>query len=178
MCSISNYFDIIGEEREDFAMKLIIKQRFLSVLDSYNIFDENDHVIYTVKGRLSFGHKLEVYDAADCHIATIREEVFTFLPRFKIYVDDHYIGSFCKKMSLFRPKYILDFNDWDIEGDVFGWNYSICSRQGVIASIHKEVLHVMDYYVIDVKNPQNALYAMLIVLSIDAEKCTAQANNN
>lgn len=157
-------------------MKLIIKQRFLSFLDNYNIFDENDHVIYTVKGRLSFGHKLEVYNASDEHIATIREEVFTFLPRFKMYVDDRYIGSFCKKMALFRPKYILDFNDWTIEGDVFGWNYSICSNHGVIASVHKEVLHVMDYYVIDVHDPQDALYAIMIVLSIDAEKCTAQAN--
>ena len=37
-------------------MKLLFKQRFFSWLDSYDIFDETGCIVYTVKGRVSWGH--------------------------------------------------------------------------------------------------------------------------
>ena len=42
-------------------MKLLFRQRIFSWLDSYDIFDENGETVYTVKGQLSFGHKLFLY---------------------------------------------------------------------------------------------------------------------
>lgn len=94
-------------------MKLILKQKIFSLMDSYDIYDEYDQVVYTVSSRLSWGHKLDVYDASGHCLATIKEEILTFMPRFSIYIDDHYIGSFQKKISLF-PKYVLEFNDWSL----------------------------------------------------------------
>ena len=44
-------------------MKLLFKQRFFSWFDSYDIYDENGAAVYTVEGKLSFGHHLEIYDA-------------------------------------------------------------------------------------------------------------------
>ena len=44
-------------------MKLLFKQRFFSWLDSYDIYDENENTIYTVEGKLTWGHKLVIYDA-------------------------------------------------------------------------------------------------------------------
>ena len=41
-----------------------------------------------------------------------------------------------------------------------------------VAIIRKEIFNVTDTYVIDVKDPENALDALMFVLSIDAEKCT------
>lgn len=73
-------------------MKLILKQRFLSFMDSYDIYDEYDQVVYRVSSHLSWGHKLDVYDASNNYLATIKEEIFTFMPRFGIYIDDRYIG--------------------------------------------------------------------------------------
>ena len=43
-------------------MKLILKQKIFSLMDSYEIYDEYDQVVYTVSSRLSWGHKLDVYD--------------------------------------------------------------------------------------------------------------------
>lgn len=97
------------------------------------------------------------------------------MPRFSIYIDDHYIGSFQKKISLF-PKYVLEFNDWVIDGDFMNWNYSINDSDHEIATISKELFHFTDVYVIDVHNSQDALYALLVVLAIDAEKCSASNN--
>ena len=44
-------------------MKLLFKQRFFSWLDSYDIYDEMGNTVYTVKGELSWGHKLQIYNA-------------------------------------------------------------------------------------------------------------------
>lgn len=74
-------------------MKLLFRQRIFSWLDSYDIFDENGETVYTVKGQLSFGHKLFIYDRYNEHIGTIKEEILTFLPRFALYEKDQYIGK-------------------------------------------------------------------------------------
>ncbi len=43
-------------------MKLLFKQRLFSWFDSYDIYDEAGETVFTVKGRLSWGHCLEIYD--------------------------------------------------------------------------------------------------------------------
>ena len=52
-------------------MKLLIKQRIFSWLDSYDIYDEKGETVYTVKGQLSFGHKLFIYNKYGEHIGTL-----------------------------------------------------------------------------------------------------------
>ena len=53
-------------------MKLLFKQRFFSWLDSYDIFDENGNTVYTVEGKLSWGHCLHIHDASGTHVATLK----------------------------------------------------------------------------------------------------------
>jgi len=61
-------------------MKLLFKQRFFSWFDSYDVFDESGDAVYTVKGQLSWGHCLKIFDKYDNEIGTVRERVLTFLP--------------------------------------------------------------------------------------------------
>ena len=44
-------------------MILRFKQRFFSWFDSYDIYDENGNTVYVVKGQLSWGHCLKIFDA-------------------------------------------------------------------------------------------------------------------
>ena len=154
-------------------MKLSFKQRFFSWLDSYDIFDESGETIYTVQGKLSFGHRLHVLDRNGCHIATLQEKVLTLLPKFEIWIGENYVGCIRKELSLFKPRFTVECNGWDIQGDLFEWDYDIVSQQGsVVATVSKELFRWTDTYVIDVRNPQNALLALMVVLAIDAEKCS------
>ena len=41
-----------------------------------------------------------------------------------------------------------------------------------ITTIGKELFHWTDTYVIDVADPADALHALMVVLAIDAEKCS------
>ena len=154
-------------------MQLYFKQRFFSWLDSYDIYGENGETLFTVEGRLSWGHRLHVLDAKGNHIATLQEKVFTFLPQFEIYIGETYIGCIKKEFTFFKPQFTLDCSDWQVDGAWMEWDYQITSpTEGLVAVITKEVLQWTDTYVIDVADPNNVLAALLVVLAIDAEKCS------
>ena len=154
-------------------MKLLFKQRFFSWLDSYDIYDEAGNVVYTVKGELSFGHLLRIYDASGRDIGYIKQEIFAFLPKFYMYVGNECIGSICREFSLFTPKYNIDYNGWHVEGEWLEWDYSVTNSSGrEVATVSKELFKMTDTYVIDVHDRNDALYALMLVLAIDAEKCS------
>lgn len=158
-------------------MKLLFKQRFFSWFDSYDIYNESGETVYVVKGQLSWGHCLKIFDTDGHELGKVKQRIFTFLPKFKMYLGKQYIGCIRKKISLFKPKFKIDCNGWHVKGDFFEWDYHIIDANGQeIATVSKELFHLTDTYVIDISNPQDALYALMLVLAIDAEKCSR--NNN
>ena len=154
-------------------MKLLFKQRFFSWFDSYDVYNEAGETVYTVKGQLAWGHCLKIFDARGVEIGTVRERILTFLPKFEIYLGNNYLGCISKELTLFRPKFNIDFNGWHMAGDWLEWDYQILSSSGKpVASVSKELLNWTDTYVIDVYDPRDALCALMLVLAIDAEKCS------
>lgn len=154
-------------------MKLLLKQRLFSWLDSYDVYNEEGQTVYTVKGQLAWGHCLKLYDAYGEEVGMVKERILTFLPKFEIYMKDRYVGCINKEFTLFRPSFHIDYNGWQVQGDWFEWDYRILNSSGIpVASISKELLNWTDTYVINVHEPQNALSALMLVLAIDAEKCS------
>lgn len=154
-------------------MRLYFKQRFFSWLDSYDIYDEQDRVVFTVEGKLSWGHCLHILDAAGNHIATLQEKVFSFLPRFELYIGEQYVGCISKEFTFFRPSFTIDCNDWEVNGEWLEWDYEIQSAsRGHIATLSKELFRLTDAYVLDVEDPDDALGVLMVALAIDAEKCS------
>lgn len=154
-------------------MKLLFKQRLFSWFDSYDIFNEAGETVYTVKGQLSWGHCLKIFDTVGTEIGTVKEKIFTFLPKFEMYFGERYIGCISKEFSFLKPRYNIDCNGWHIDGDFFEWDYNIINSSGhYVATVSKELFNWTDTYVIDVFDPQDALYALMLVLAIDAEKCS------
>lgn len=154
-------------------MKLLFRQRFFSWFDSYDIYDEHENTVYTVKGQLSWGHCLKIYDVSGREVGTVKERVFTFLPKFELYEGPQYIGCISKEISFLKPSYNIDFNGWEIRGSFMEWDYTITGAGGrEIAVISKELFHMTDTYVLDIADAENALYVLMFVLAIDAEKCS------
>lgn len=152
-------------------MRLLFKQRMFSWLDSYDIFDESGQTVYTVKGKLSFGRCFKIYDAAGCELGTVKQKLFTFFSKFEIFQGNTLVGSIRKEFSLLKPKFNIDFNGWHIEGNWFEWEYNIVNTLGAtVATISKQLFNWTDTYAIDVPNPNDALYALMLVIAIDAEK--------
>lgn len=156
-------------------MKLLFKQRLFSWFDSYDIYDEGGNTVFTVEGQLSWGHCLHILDARGEHIATVQERVLTLLPKFELYAYGEYLGCLKKELTFLKPQFTIDCSDWTVDGSFMGWDYTISSAsRGHVATVGKELFHWTDTYVIDVADPSNALCALMIVLAIDAEKCSRQ----
>jgi uncharacterized protein YxjI len=154
-------------------MKLLFKQRFFSWLDSYDIYNEAGDVVYTVKGQFAWGHCLKIFDARGNELGTVKERVLTWLPKFEIYLGQNYVGCISKEFTFFKPKFHIDCNGWQVDGNWFEWNYQIQDHAGhPVATVSKEVWSWTDTYVIDVLTPANALCVLMLVLAIDAEKCS------
>ena len=154
-------------------MKLLFKQRLFSWFDSYDIYDESGRAVFTVEGKPSWGHKLHILNAQGGHIGTVKQVVLTFLPKFELYVGEQYVGSIHKEFTFFKPRFQVDCNGWQVEGSFLEWDYTVTEPCGaLVARISKELLQWTATYVIDVANPMDALCVLMLVLSIDAEKCS------
>ena len=154
-------------------MKLLFKQSFYSRFDTYDIYAENGNTAFTVEGKLAWGHKLHILDPNGNHIATVQEKVLRFLPTFEFSIGGRLVGTLRKQFRLLTHVYDLNCNGWRVEGNFLGWDYSILDAGGQqIARVSKELFRFTDTYVIDVLNGQDALCVLMLVLAIDAEKCS------
>lgn len=154
-------------------MKLIFKQRFFSWFDSYDIYDEAGNTVFVVKGEFAWGHLLRIYDASGNVVGYIKEKIFTWLHKFEMYIGNRYVGCISKEFTFFKPKFNIDYNGWHVESDWFEWDYTILNSSGQnIAVVSKELWNWTDTYIINIHNPQDVVYALMLVLAIDAEKCS------
>lgn len=154
-------------------MRLLFKERFFSWFDSYDVYNEKGETVYTVKGQLSWGHCLKIFDACGAEVGTVKERVLSFLPKFEMYSRDQYIGCISKEFTFFKPKFNIDCNGWHIDGNFFEWDYTIVNGAGhEIAAVSKQLMNWTDTYAIDVTDPDDALCVLMLVLAIDAEKCS------
>ena len=95
------------------------------------------------------------------------------MPKFEMYFKNQYVGCISREFALFKPKYNVECNGWHVEGDVFEWDYTITGPDGgTVAAVSKEPFHWTDTYVLDITDPKDALYVLMFVLAIDAEKCS------
>ena len=147
-------------------MKLLFKQRLFSWFDSYDIYDEDGNSVYTVKGQLSWGHCLKIYDAYDNEVGTIQERIFTLLPKFEIYLGNQYAGCISKEFSFFIPRFNIDYNGWHVEGDFFEWDYKVLKEGRHIATISKKILSLTDTYIIDVIDEEALIVLMILRLML------------
>lgn len=154
-------------------MQLRFKQRMFSWFDSYDIYDEDGNTVYTVEGKLAWGHLLKIYDAEGTEVGKVEEEILAWLPKFELYKGKKHIGTLEKEVTLFKPRYTIDFNGWRINGDWTEWDYTIVDADGAeVATISKELFEWTDTYFINVEDAENALCALMVTLAIDAEKCS------
>ena len=154
-------------------MKLLFRQRIFSWLDSYDVYDEDEKVLFAVKGIPALKHCFKIYDHAGSEVGTIRERLLSFLcPRFDLEIQGVNAGCIVKELSLFQPHFTLELYDWQVRGDWLEWNYQITSSRGEIATISKRLFNWSDTYEIDVRDPQDALATLMVVIAIDAVKCS------
>ena len=154
-------------------MRLIFKQRFMTWLSSYDIYDEAENTVFTVESQASWTRLMHVRGANGGYLASVKQKAWAWRSTFEIYVGPDYVGQIRRAGPLFRPHYEIDYRGWTADGDFMGFDYTIYNAVGDrVAQVSKELFKLTDTYIIDVWDPDDALYALLLVLAIDAEKAS------
>ena len=94
-------------------MKLYIKQRVISFLDSYDVYADNFNKKYTVKAEMQdffkLGAHLHVYDLFGKEKGVIRQKPFQFLPTYEIEVDGQKLGEIKKQFNLLKKNFDVNY---------------------------------------------------------------------
>ena len=159
-------------------MKLYIKEKVFTWNDQFSVMDANGIPKYTVEGKIfSWGKKLHVYDCHGAEVAFIKQELFTFLPRFTVYSEGREIAQVQREFSFLFPKYSIQGLGWEIDGSFWEHDYQITQRGTPIVTITKEWMTWGDSYELDIRNPADEIIALAVVLTIDCVQEQQQNNN-
>lgn len=150
-------------------MKLNIKQKVFSFNEKFFILDENGNEKYYVEGEVfTIGKKLHLYSLKEEEIAYIHQKVLALLPHYFVSVEGKDEIEVEKKIHI-TPKFVVEDLNWEIEGDFLAHEYDIKKGDEIIASVSKKWFSWGDSYEIDVKNDNNVIMALSMVLVVDAD---------
>lgn len=155
-------------------MKLHIHQKIFSWFDSFSVYDDHGDKVYDIQGKLSWGKCVKIYDMQGQELGMVKEKIISLTPTYNITYNKKHIGNIHRKIfNLIGPGYAIDFKGWNVDGDILEWNYKIKDKHGnKIAKISKEHLHLTDTYAMDIENPEDAIFVVMLVVAIDAEKAS------
>jgi uncharacterized protein YxjI len=153
-----------------------MRQKVFSWVDKFTVKDENETDKYSIEGEFfSLGKKLHGYDMVGKEAAFIQQKVFSFRPRYFIFVDGQQIAEIVKEFTLLRPKYSIEGLGWEIEGSFMEHDYGIVQSDRTIVTIHKAWMSWGDCYELDIADENDEIIALSVVLAID---CVTAARSN
>lgn len=155
-------------------MRLWIRQRAFSWTDSYDVYDEKGNARYEVRAEFfSLGHQIHVFDKqTGREVGSIHERIFALLPKFEIVVDGRVRGMVQKEFSFFFPRYQVDYQGWQVEGNLGGWDYRVIRGSSTVMTISKEIFAWTDTYTLRYAEQADEVPGLLLVLAIDAANCS------
>lgn len=148
-------------------MKLYIKEKRFSWRDQLLVQDEQNELVYKIKSeRISIGDKVHIYDHNEEEILSIEEKKIGFAPKYSIYQNGEKIAAVKQMENLVASDYKIEKVNWKIKGNVEEEDYEIKAGFNKIASFKKKWFSYGDSYVLDIKEEQDALLALGIVIAI------------
>lgn len=150
-------------------MKFYMKQKVLSFVDRFTIYDELENEAYWVEGDFfTIGKKLDLFDKDNKHKAHIHQKVLSFMPRFFIQINGEDVAEVVKHATLFKQKFSITGYDWEVSGDFLAHEYEIFRDGYTIATISKEWFTWGDAYSVDIVDGVDPVPILSVVLIIDA----------
>lgn len=99
-------------------MKLYIKQKVFSFRDQFTVKDAYGTDRYFAQGDyFSLGRNLRICDANGQEIILIKQKLWSFLPRFYVYVAGEKVAEVIKEFTFFKPRYRIEGPGWSVSGD-------------------------------------------------------------
>lgn len=152
-------------------MRYVIREKFWSWGDSFQICDENRQPVYQVKGKVfSWGDKLSFQDMQGTELAFISQKLLSLRPKYEIYRQGELFAEVVKRFSWFKKKFELDVpgpNDYQIEGSFWLHQYQFRRGDHVVADVGKHYFAWTDTYGIETVEGEDDVAILCAAIVID-----------
>jgi Uncharacterized conserved protein len=148
-------------------MRLVIKEKIISITGKYFIKDREGNDVFEVKGNFGIMKKFKIFDMQQNLIIQIKRKL-RFMATFDFVVGDEVVCTAKRKFSL-RPKYNIvgSAGEYTVSGNIFEWDYDIKKSGAVIATIMKKITLYRDSYVLDIDDESELPIVLGIAIMFD-----------
>lgn len=152
-------------------MKYKVKQKILSLTDSFNIEDERGDIAYTVKGKVfSISSSQTMTDKRGVDVLQIKRKYLSIRPACRLVNNDgsewlikkHFWPFWTTRFSILTPMGMLEMN-----GNFLQHEYEIRRAGQVIASVSKKWFSFSDSYGVDIYASDYTAQLLAAVVVID-----------
>jgi uncharacterized protein YxjI len=150
-----------------------LKQKVFAIRDEYKVYDDMQNVLYEAKGKfISLNSHKDIFKGGETTpIYTIRQKILTFVPTYFLYdANQQIVAKLAQQLlAFFGVKFnlVVQGKPFKIQGDFFGYNYSISDESGMVVQIQKKFLAWGDTYQLAIEDSFDEALAVSVVLMID-----------
>jgi uncharacterized protein YxjI len=157
------------------AISLYMKQKAISVKPKFDIFDQDQNVVYHVEGavtRLSFSIQKDGNE-----VLKLKKKAVSIMPEYSIAKDGQDIAKIKKKLKLTRPELdgTINGQELKINGDIMGFDFDIQVGGKVIGHIDTDCTVWSDTYRISILDESQQ--DLVIALAIICDNVVDQSGN-
>lgn len=152
-------------------MRLSIKNKLVSIGGASKVLDEEGNLKYKVKGKVfSITKKKKICDVEGNVLYRVRNKFWHGWFNRYAFIDDaegNRVAKLKLKWGLGKRFYIEGYQDEiSVEGNFWGWNYSINKNGEAVGRLSKRI-DLVDHFMLDIENEEDAPFLVAVVIGID-----------
>ncbi|XVU29340.1 LURP-one-related/scramblase family protein [Actinoplanes sp. CA-054009] len=150
----------------------VIKERFFSIGDDFDVEDENGNRVYHVDGKVfSVRDRVVIEDVNGDEVASVHRHLVALRPTYEIRIGGEKAAEVRKKLfTPFRDKFTIDVpgpDDLEMKGNLLDHEYVIEQDGREVAAVSKRWLTIRDTYAVQVSEGVDPLLIIGSVLALD-----------
>jgi uncharacterized protein YxjI len=153
-------------------MRYVMRQKILSLADSFTIKDEQERDVFLVKGKvLSFGDKLSFQDLTGKELVYIEQRLLNWSPTYELWREAELLAVVKRELfSFIHHRFTVDVpgpNDLEAEGDFLDHEYTISRGDHVVATVSKRWFSWTDTYGIEIGEGEDDVLILATAVVVD-----------
>jgi uncharacterized protein YxjI len=150
-------------------MTYIIKQKLMSLTDSYRIFDQEENQVYEVRQKMmKLVGNLDFYDNIGNLVMNAKQDFLVIPARYQLIKNGVSLATIQKRFTLLTKKFDITspLGEFYVEGNIFDYNFSIYKEGTIVATVSKKILSWTDTYALEIfdDKDKDIILAMAIVI--------------
>ena len=150
----------------------LIRERFLSLGDDFDITDEDGRAVLHVDGKvLSVRDRLVLRDPQGRQVAEVTRKLVSLRATYQVSIGDEHVADVRKHFfTPFRERFTIDVpgpDDLEMSGDLFDHEFTIHRDGRTVATATRKLFRIRDTYAVDVAPGENDVLILAAVLAVD-----------